>query len=220
MFGLVKGCIGKIVTLIVLFAVAYAGWRWGPAVFPHLERWFGLGHAAVVAPTAAPTAEIADETLDRFERFRSGDDGNRMSLGGLELTSVIRYALPGLLPPGVVEPRVTLADGKVELSARVASEAFPKLPDLKQVTELLPDTVLVQIRGSLVPLDQNHLALVVDRVRIARVPLPRRLVPQVLDGLGRQKRDGAGEDALSVPLPDGLDTAFVERDSLVLTLEP
>ncbi len=220
MFGIVKGCVGKLVTLAVLFVAAYAGWRWGPAVFPRLERWLGFGHADTVVAEATPTPGIADETLDRFERFRSGEDGRRMSLGGLELTSVVRYALPGLLPPGIVAPEVTLADGKVELAARVAVEDFPALPDLKQVTELLPDTVLVQIRGSLVPFDQNHLALVVDRVRIARVPLPRRLVPQVLDGLGRRKHSGAGEDALSIPLPDGLDAAFVERDSLVLTLEP
>ncbi|SVC76595.1 uncharacterized protein METZ01_LOCUS329449, partial [marine metagenome] len=30
---------GKIILLALLVAAAFAGWRWGPAVFPKIENW-------------------------------------------------------------------------------------------------------------------------------------------------------------------------------------
>lgn len=210
----------RLVLAVALLGAAYAGFRWGPAVFPRVESMLGLGGGEEAAESV-PSPELAEATLDRFERFRAGESGERLALGSDELTSVVRYSLPGLLPPGVSEPEVRLREGKVHLSARVAVASFPSLPSLDQVVGFLPDTLLMEMRGSLVPLDQNNLALVVDRVQAGRIPVPSRMVGDVLDGL-RGERDVAGlpEDALPVPLPDGLDSVFVQRDSLVLVSEP
>jgi len=217
MLGLVK----KVVAAVVLLLVAYAGFRWGPIVFPRLERAFGIERPAAPGDTAAevPSAELADRTLDRFERFRKGDGPERIALGGTELTSVVRYALPGIVPPGVDEPTVTLSDGRVGVRARVALAAFPRLPRLDDVLGILPDTVDVSLEGSLVPLDREHLALMVDHIEASRIPLPRRMIPQVLAGFGRDGGDALPEDALPVPLPEGLHSVFVQRDSLVLIAE-
>ena len=210
----------RFVLLVALLGAAYAGFRWGPVVFPRLEQALGIGgDEASLAADAIPTAELADSTLDRFERFRAGEGGDRMVLGGRELSSVIRFSLPGIIPPGVTDPVVRLKDGQVFLSARVAVAAFPKLPRLDEVVGILPDTVSVEIRGSLVPHDQANLALLVDRISAARVPLPTRMVAEVLEGFGRGGRSGLGPDALPVPLPDGIRSVHVQRDSLVLIAE-
>lgn len=209
----------RAILLLALLVAAYAGFRWGPTVLPRLEEMVGVERSGGESEEddPEPTPELAEATLDRFERFRAGEEGGRMAVGGPELTAVVRHSLPGLLPPGVRDPTVEMGDGKVNVSARVAVDAFPRLPALDQVVGFLPDTLLMEIRGSLVPLDSNHLALVVDRVRAARVPIPSRMTHEVLGGL-RGDRGGAGlpEDALPVPLPDGLDSVFVQRDSLVL----
>ncbi|HSG09663.1 MAG TPA: hypothetical protein VLA36_14980, partial [Longimicrobiales bacterium] len=184
MFGLLKKTVG----LVFLLLVAYAGYLWGPVVFPSLERALGLGQDSVapaVADVLLPSPELADSTLDRFEAFRAGDGDGRLALGGTALTSVIRYALPGIIPPGVAEPTVELADGRVHLTARVAVDAFPKLPKLEEIVGLLPDTVLIALDGTLVALDQSFLSLMVDRVEAGRIPLPRRMVSEVLTGFGR-----------------------------------
>jgi len=60
------------------------------------------------------------------------------------------------------------------------------------------------------------LALQVDRVQAAKIPIPTRMVADVLDGLGRQGPASLPEDALMVPMPDGLESIFVQRDSLVM----
>jgi hypothetical protein len=215
------GLLKKLGWTVVLLLVAYAGFRWGPIVFPRLERALGMSRPEASAEPVKeePSAELADRTLDRFERFRKGEGSERLALGGIELTSVMRYALPGIVPPGVDRPTVTLSDGRVGLRARVARAAFPRLPRLDDVLGILPDTVEVQIEGSLVPLDREHLALLVDHIEAARIPLPRRMIPQVLAGFGRDGSSALPEDALAVPLPDGLHSVYVQRDSLVLIAE-
>lgn len=213
------GFVKKLVAVVVLVAVAYAGFRWGPTVFPPLERALGLERSPEWVPAPAPpgpTAELAEKTLERFEDLRRGQGEGRLTLGGNELSSVVRYAVPGIIPPGVDEPTVELEDGRVRLSARVALAAFPRLPRLDNVLGLLPDTVPVVLEGSLIPLDQNHLALLVDQIQVSHIPLPRRMIPQLLAGFGREGSAALPKDALSVPLPDGLRSVFVQRDSLVL----
>lgn len=215
------GLLRKLVLLAVLVCVAYAGFRWGPLVFPRLERALGLREDASAASASGaeaprPTPELADSTLDRFERFRDGDGSDRLALSGRQLSSVLRYSLPGVVPPGVADPTVSLGEGRVRLSARVAVAAFPRMPKLDNIIGVLPDTVEVEMTGSLVPLDQEHLALLVDHLEASRIPLPRRLIPEVLRGLGRESSKGLPEDALAVPKPDGVQSIFVQQDSLVL----
>jgi hypothetical protein len=212
----------RVALTVVLVGAAYAGFRWGPRVFPPLERALGWGTSGgEVAQDAdpPPSAALADSTLDRFERFRSGEGPDRLVLGSRELTSVVRFALPGLLPPGVDEPRVELEGSRVRLSARVALEAFPRLPRLDEVVGVLPDTVAVVLEGPLVPYGERRLALMVDRVEAAHLPLPRRMVGDVVVGFGREAPRGLPKDALAVPLPDGIQAVYVRQDSLVLVGE-
>jgi hypothetical protein len=204
--------------VIVATAVAYAGWRWGEPVFPRLERALGRADPAAESVGPTPSPQLAEATLDRFEAFRSGE-GERLVLGGAELSSVVRYSLPGIIPPGVEEPTVVLRGGKVLLGARIALAAFPDLPALDEVAGLLPDTVDIQLRGTLLPFDEGHAAFHVERVEASRVPLPSRTIPGILRALGRVHREGLPPDALAVPLPGGLASAYVEEDSLVLVAD-
>ena len=212
--------IKKLFTVVVLLGVAYAGFRWGPVVFPAMERAMGIAPASTQEEEGGPTPEMAEATLDLFEQFRAGEIGDRLALGGMELSAIVRYALPGIIPPGVSDPTVELDDGKVHVSARVAVEAFPRLPRLDQILGLLPDTILIEMRGSLIPVDQGVLALQIDRVQAAKIPIPSRLVADLLDGLGRQGPASLPPDALMVPMPDGLESIFVQRDSLVMLAKP
>lgn len=212
-----KSCLGRIVGVVLLVGAAWVGWKWGPAVFPHVERWLGVEESGPVAEgEVQPSPEIAEETLDRFERLRSGEGGERLALGDAELSSVVRYALPGVVPAGVDQPMIRVRDHHIELSARVATEAIPDRPALREVIGFLPDTVDIRMRGSILPFDQRFLALHIDQIYASRIPLPDRFIPQILEALGRQDRVGLPPEALVVPLPDGLRSAFLTQDSLVL----
>jgi len=213
----VHGLTKKLSIAAVLVVVAWAGFRWGDLVFGQAARLLDRnGSSPAVEAPPSPSPELADSTLARFERFREGKAGDRLAFGGTELTSVLRYAVPGIIPPGVSEPTLRLQNGLGEASAKVAVAAFPRLPRLEPVVGILPDTVLIEMRGSLVRIDERHLAFVVDRIQAAHIPLPQRMIGTVLDALAADRRDSIPEDALMVPLPDGLKSAFVQQDSLVL----
>ncbi len=218
MFKLVK----RVGLLALMVGAAYAGFLWGPSVFPTLERtvgWRTVAEESERPVEPPPSAELADSTLDRFERFRAGGGPDRLALGGRELTSVVRFALPGLVPPGVNEPLVELEGSRVRLSARVALDAFPRLPQLDEVVGVLPDTVAVLLEGPLVAYDEGRLALMVDRVEASHLPLPRRMVGDVVAGFRQGAYPGLPEDAIAVPLPNGIKAVYIRRDSLVLVAE-
>ncbi len=213
--GCLKGCLGRAWLLGLLVAAALVGWRWGPSVFPRVSGWFAEEEAAV---EVLPSPELAEAALDRFERFRRGESGDQLSLSAAEVVSVIRYSAPGMVPGGVSDPVVEFRDGVVSLRARIAVEAFPGLPTLDGILGFLPDTVSMEVEGALSPLDDDGVALVVHGVRASfvPVPLPDGMTPKILTALGRRHVDGLAEDALPFSLPNGVQSAHVLRDRLIL----
>ena len=213
--GCLKGCLGRAWLLGLLIAAALAGWRWGPVVFPTVQGWFAEEDGAV---GVLPSPELAEAALDRFERFRRGELGDQLSLSATEVASVIRYSAPGFLPGGISAPDVEFHDGVVTLGARVAVEAFPGLPTLDGILGFLPDTVSIALEGALAPLDEDWISLIVHGVRASfiPVPLPNGMTPSILTALGRTYRAGLPEDGLAFPLPDGVRSAHVLRDRLIL----
>lgn len=215
MGGCLKSCLGRIAVVALLGLAAGAAWLFAPTWLPELSQRF----VAEQEGGPPPSSDLAEATIDRFERFRAGETGPRMTLGHAEVTSVVRYSVPGMVPEGVAEPTVVLHDGRVRLSGRVATGAFPAIPALEEVTGILPDTVDVQLRGSLLPFSDAWSALHVEAANAAGVRLPKRLVPPILRAMGREDRQGLPDDALLVPLPSGLRATYVEGDSLVLVAQ-
>jgi hypothetical protein len=219
MLGCLKSLIGKGTVLVLMLAAAYAGWRWGPQVFPRIQEWMdqrGGGEASGVVSSP----ELADSVLARVQGFRRGEGPAQLAFGDRELTSVLRYAVPELMPAGVMSPEVRLQEGRIHLRARVALAAFPDLPDLGPILGILPDTLDVEVEASLMPFGMGKAALLVHRVEASRIPLPRRLVPQILTAMGRRDQPGLPPEALLVTLPSGLSSAYILTDSLFLSSDP
>jgi hypothetical protein len=193
-------------------AVAAGAWLYRPR--PATE----LGGMSEESAAGGVSPALAEATLDRVEGLRGADSG-QLVLGDAELSSVVRFAMPGVLPPGVSEPGVSIESGRVALSARVALTAFPDLPALGEVVGMLPDTVPIRVEGRLSSYGEESLAFFVSAVEAARIPLPDRLIPQVLAALGRQEREGLPAHALHIPMPGGLDSVYVAEDSLVLVAD-
>ena len=220
MFKGLRSCLSAIITLLLLLGVAYAGWRWGPLVFPRIQEW--LGTSDMVGPAGMPeaTPELADSVLDRVQTLQSGGGADNVTLGGREITSVLRYSVPGLVPVGVQDPEVSFTEGRAHIRGKVALESFPELPDLGAVLGLLPDTVTVELEASLLPFGSRTAALVVHRIDANRIPLPRRVIPDILRALGRQEQPGLPPEAILVPLPAGVISVYIDSDSLFLSRDP
>jgi hypothetical protein len=162
----------------------------------------------------APSAELADLAEQKLNRMAAENGPDRIHLTQAELQSLLDYRFGAFFPPYVTAPRVELNRGRVRLSARVATQQLP-LSGMGEVMAILPDTTEVAAGGQLVPLDTEHVAFVVNDLSAARFPLPARLIPQLLERLGRTPAPGLPPDAIALPLPAGADAAYVHGDSLI-----
>lgn len=166
------------------------------------------------ATALGPSPELADVAAEKLSDLRSGQT-RTVALTQQEIQSLLLYKYRQLLPAFIDSPRVELEDGKVVVHGRVPVERLPQLSELGDAAAFLPDTTEVAVVGQILPLRSGRIALAVDQVRVARIPLPRRLVSGALRQLGRKDEQGLPADALAVPLPPGVDAAYVRGDSLV-----
>lgn len=164
--------------------------------------------------TLGPSPELAEIANEKLLQLKSGE-AQTVALSENELQSLLQYKYRQLLPAFVDSPRVELDKGKLMVLARVPVERLPQLNELGEAASFLPDTAEVGVTGQLLPLREGRVALAVDQVRAARIPLPKRLVAGALKKLGRKDEAGLPQDALALPLPPGAGNAYVRGDSLV-----
>jgi hypothetical protein len=204
------GCLKSIIGMALVLVLA---------VFLFLNRdristaWQDL-RGGKEATEIGPSPELAEIAAKKIARLKSGDV-EAVSLSANEIQSLLQFKYRQLLPAFVDSPRVELEGGKIIVMARVPVDRLPQLSELGEAAAFLPDTTEVGVTGQVLPLRTGRIALAVDQVRAARIPLPRRLVPGALRKLGRKDEPGLPADALALPLPPGADAAYVRGDSLV-----
>jgi hypothetical protein len=196
---------GWVVLVLILIAIG-AAWLLRDA----LPRHFGP------APSASEVSPaIADEAAVKLERLR--DEHVEARLSADELNSLIEYRFAGWVPAVLQQPHVALVGDTVRLAGRVPTAELPELPQLERVRMLLPDTAEVEVAGRLGPLSPGRVAFEVAGVTVSGVPIPARFYPAVLARLGRSDEPGLAPTALPLTLPEGVASARVARDSLILT---
>ena len=199
--------------VIAAVLIAYSGWRWGSAVFPRAEAMLGIDRPEETAPD--PTPEIAARAGERIDAFMDGEE-DELRLDGVEVSAVLRHTIPGMIPDGVSRPLVILRDDRLEFHGQVVPEKMPQLPDLGPALGILPDTVPVEVAGTLMPFGERGSVFLVSRMQAKGVPLPRRVFREVLASLGREEKRGLPPEGIPVPVPDGLQGAYIEDGQLVL----
>lgn len=213
MIETIRKTLVRITLLIAAVLIAYAGWRWGSAVFPRAEAMLGIDRPEETAPE--PTPEIAARTAERIEAFMKSDEAE-LRLDGVEISSLLRHQLPAFVPDGVARPLVILRDDRVEFHGRVVPERIPALPDLGPALGMLPDTVPVEVVGTLMPFGEHGSVFLVTRMQVRGVPLPRRVFRDVLASFGREEARGLPPAGIRVPVPPGIQGAYVQDGTLVL----
>jgi hypothetical protein len=208
----VRGCLTRLLGLALLLALAAGAWLYRA---PLQAAWRRFRHHDV-ALQAAPSRDLAVRTERRIATLERADRPARLSLHQSEIQSLVHYELAPQLPGYLRDPRIQLQDGRVKVTARVPTAALPEFPGSSEIMGLLPDTADISTTGRLLPLDSGRVALTLDDLSAASIPLPSRLIPALLTRAGRRDEPGLPQNALAVTLPAGACTAFVSGDSLVL----
>ena len=198
----------KVLGLIVLLIVAAIGWI----------GWQRYAHRpAEVSTDEIASAEIADRADDKLQQLKNGD-AETIGLSGIELESLLKFRFVQLLPAFVESPRILVQNDKINVQTRIPVENLPSLSELGEAAAFLPDTTEVNVTGGILPLDSGRVAIQIEDVRAARIPLPSRMIPRALARLGRSNEPGLPKDALALPLPGGATSAYVRGDSLFLSM--
>jgi len=180
------------------------------------DRWDILRKDTLVAQV--PAGSVSPSTAMAAERklARLGESSSRETLTGNELQSLLLYRYQQLLPEYVKSPHIALDQDHVAIHVRLPTRMLPATADLGRMLVLLPDTADVEIRGVVVPSSDGYIDFTVDALTAQRIPLPSRMVPPALKLFGRVDAPGLADDAIRLPLPDGMRTAYVRSDSLVV----
>lgn len=207
---IIGGCLRRIVSLVILLVVVAVAWLYRDRI---RDRWREFRGQSV--EQVAPSPELAELTAARIDSLDAGQL-DRLALGQAELQSLLQYRYQGVLPAFVDSAKVELDGDQLRLRGRVPVDKLPSVGELGEAASFLPDTSEVMLEGKLLPLDSGRVAIAVDQVTAARIPLPKRLVPGALRRLGRNPEPGLAEDAIAIRIPFGAAAAYVRNDSLVL----
>jgi len=201
------GCLGRSVALLLLFLLLFWAWQVGPGARG------GLG------ARGEPSMALASEALDRYQHVVEGVL-TETAFSETEMESLLRYRLPDQLPGGVESPTIRFRDGEAWIGIRVPLSLIPPTPPLDAIRVRLPATVPAELRGTLVTRSGEEVLFLVHRILIAGVPLPRALFPEVIETIDPRERRDVPSGVLSLPLPAGIHSLYIDGDSLVLLGEP
>lgn len=179
----------------------------------------GPDHVFAGPPDLVDTEALLLEVAD----VRAGGAAS-ISLTGMEVTALVSEGLPGLIPAGVVAPRVEIVDGRLSIYALVVAEDFPGAGELGAVVAALPDTAAVALAGRLVTRGDGWVSYRVDYASVEGVPVPLPVVRSVLAkapvGAGPASRRGdapsEGVPAVRIRLPRGVGAVYAISDRVVV----
>jgi hypothetical protein len=164
---------------------------------------------------AVASEQLAEVAAAKLDALRNGSE-NYAALSAAELQSLLLYRYQGVVPAFIDSPQIELDGDQLRLRGRVPVDKLPDVRGLSEAASFLPDTADLLVEGRILPLSGGRAAFAVDGVTAARLPLPSALVPQALTRLGRKDEAGLPADAIALPLPPGVASVYIRRDSLVL----
>lgn len=200
----------RVIVLVVLLLLVTAGWFFRDSI---RDKWNAM-RGNTEAPQVA-SEELAAAADVKLQALKAGET-ERVALSTMELQSLLQYKYAGVLPAFAQEPKIELKGDELRLQVRVPIDRLPKLTGLGDAASFLPDTAEVALTGTLIPLTGSRVALGVNEVQAARIPLPDRMVAEALSRVGRVDEPGLPKDAIAVKLPAGVTSAYVRADSLIL----
>jgi len=198
----------KLLFLLLVGVIAGVAWMNRDQITALLGRHSPTGEAA--------SLEVAQQAEKKLQDLANGE-ADSVKLSSVEIQSLLNYRFVQVLPAFVDSPRIELEDGKIKVNARIPVDQLPEIGGLGDAAAFLPDTTDVGMTGRILPLGSGRIAIAIDEVNAASIPLPNRLVPPALRKLGRRNEPGLPQNALAVPLPPGAGSARVSGDTLVIT---
>jgi hypothetical protein len=206
------GCMRRVAVLVIFLALLAGAWLFRDRL---IGMWQNL-RSEEVSQTVSP--ELAERAEQKLAAMNEPNPPDRVTLTSAELQSFVAFRMAEALPSFILDPVVTIEEGELRVHAWVPTDEVAGMRGLggtEEILSMLPDTTEVVAKGHLIPLGDGRVALAVDEVTAASIPLPDRVIPRILESIGRRDEANLPDDALAVRLPDGVRDVFADGDSIV-----
>jgi hypothetical protein len=206
------GCLGRLLALALLVILGALAWMRGP----ELWKWVRGGDESPAGQTGDATADeaLAAAVAARYVRAVEEDSAS-VSFSARELEAVLRYRLADRLPRGATNPTVRIASGELVLAADFPRDSIPLPSELERVRRILPRQIPIELRGVILSTESGPV-LVVQRVHLVGLAVPRRISNRVVEHLGGGEGGTLPSSALPIRLPHEARGAYIDGDRLVL----
>lgn len=203
--------------------VGVAVWLAADAPRSHDTAGF-LAPPPVFAAVGDGAADRAETLLVQASHVRAGRDRS-LSLTGEDLTALVRFGLPGVVPSGVIEPELSIERGVVRVSARLVHADFEAAEELGALASVLPDTASVTVFGRVSTGRAGWIDFRIEGAVVEGIPVPEVVLAAVARRLplgragsaafaGQGRRDD--RPVLRVRKPHGLGSMYMAGHRLVV----
>lgn len=178
----------------------------------------------VFESSEASAASRAETILVQASRVRVGRDRS-ISLTSEDLTALLRFGLPGVVPAGVLDPSVSIERGAVRISATFVHADFAAADELGALASVLPDTASVTVHGRISTVAAGWVDFRIERAVVGGIPVPEvvlaavaRRLPFGRTGSTALPRGPGSHDKplLRVRRPHGVGLIYVAGQRLVV----
>ena len=163
-----------------------------------------------------PSDILAARTAERLLFFGSGRGALSISLGLDELTALLNEILPGLLPVGVEQARLSMSHGVAAVHARIVTRYWVGTSTLGSLFSVMPDTINAELKGILSGTGRR-LTLEVIGARAQGISLPAAVVDVLIEQLP-MRTNAVGDRGLEFILPKEIAGVHVTGDKVILVL--
>lgn len=204
-----RGCGARSVGCVVMLILLVAG-AW--LARDSIGDWMGR---LELAPGAEPSERLARNAEEKLNRIARTGLSEEVRFSESELQSLLTYRGGPALPPGVEDPRVSVQDTIVVMSALIRPDSLEGFSAPDALRSTMDDTA--RVFTGLVPAKgpPGEALLRVRSLQIGTFVVPPIMLPTLVRSLeqqGVQVVDGA----IVVPLFSGVDEVRIEGDDLVL----
>ena len=202
----------RIVVVMLVLALLAGAWLFRSQLIGAWQALRGGAEPELASP------ELAERAERKLASLNAADAPARVALTSAELQSLVTYRMAASLPSFILDPVVTIEEGDLRVSARVPTDEVAGVRGIggsQEILSMLPDTTEVQAKAHLVPMRDGRVALAVDEVSAASIPLPSRAIPRILDSVGRKDEPDLPAEALALNLPEGVASVYTRGDSIV-----
>jgi hypothetical protein len=188
------GCLRRVGCLIVLVAIAAAGWYWWTVkASPSSTVAAGVWHPVTAADATSGSAAVASLTATRGKVFTN--------LTPAQAVAYLIQTTAKQLPPSSTDVQAMVSGDELHVRAVVPLRELGADRALGPLASMIGARDTVELAGRVDLLRAGLAQMHVTRAQIHALSVPKAMLPKLVQQMRHESPEGLAPDAFAIPLP-------------------